>query len=182
MHHKWQSYDAWFLRYGVRRTCFVILGHFLLFYPTNNLQNQNFQKNEKNLRRHYHFTHVWFLRTGLWWTEFFAILDNFLLFYPTNNLENPIFEIMKKTTGDIIILQMCTTNDNHMIYGSWDMECDRQNFLSFWTIFCPFTSLTTPSIKSLKKWKNAWKYHFTKVYQKAWSYATMFLRYSTWRM
>ena len=42
--------------------------------------------------------------------------------------------------------------------GSWDMECDRQNFLSFWTIFCPFTSLTTPSIKILKKWKNAWKY------------------------
>ena len=38
------------------------------------------------------------------------------------------------------------------------MECDRQNFLSFWTIFCPFTSLTTPSIKILKKWKNAWKY------------------------
>ena len=25
---------------------------------------------------------------------------------------------MKKTTRDIIILYMCTINDNHMIYGS----------------------------------------------------------------
>ena len=30
----------------------------------------------------------------------------------------------------------------------------RQNFLSFWTIFCPFTpSLTNQKIKILKKWK-----------------------------
>ena len=33
---KSQSYDVWFLRYGLRQTCFVILGHFLPFYPTNN--------------------------------------------------------------------------------------------------------------------------------------------------
>ena len=45
----------------------------------------------------------------------------------------------KKTYGDIIILHKCTINDNHMMYGSWDMECDRHNFFSFWTIFCPFT-------------------------------------------
>ena len=25
-----------------------------------------------------------------------------------------------------------------LMYGSWDIECNRQNFLSFWTIFCPF--------------------------------------------
>ena len=28
------------------------------------------------------------------------------------------FEKMKKTHGDIIILYMCTINENHMIYGS----------------------------------------------------------------
>ena len=60
---------------------------------------------------------------------------------------------MKNMLGDIIILHMCTINDNHMIYGSRDMEHDRQNFLSFWTIFCPFTPLTTQKIKILKKWK-----------------------------
>ena len=40
-----------------------------------------------------------------------------------------------------------------MMYGSWDMKRDRQNFLSFWTICCPFTSLTTQKIKILKNWK-----------------------------
>ena len=60
---------------------------------------------------------------------------------------------MKKTVGDIIILHLCTTNDNDMMYGFWDMECDRYNFLSFWTIFCPFTPLTIRKIKILNKWK-----------------------------
>ena len=30
----------------------------------------------------------------------------------------------KKTPGDIIILQMCTKNYDHMMYGSWDMVQD----------------------------------------------------------
>ena len=34
MHHNWQSYDVWFLRYGARRTkFFFFLGNFLTFYP-----------------------------------------------------------------------------------------------------------------------------------------------------
>ena len=48
---------------------------------------------------------------------------------------------------------MRTINDNHRMYGSWDMEHDRHNFLSFWTIFCPFTPLKAQKIKILKKWK-----------------------------
>ena len=52
---------------------------------------------------------------------------------------------MKKTPGNII-LQQCTINDNHMMYGSWDK-------MSFWAIFCCFTPLTTQEIKILKKWK-----------------------------
>ena len=38
----------------------------------------------------------------------------------------------------------------------WDMKHDRQNFLSFWAIFCTFTPLTTQKIKILKIWKKAW--------------------------
>ena len=45
VYHKWQSYDVWFLRYEAWQTdFFVILGHFLPFYPTNNPKNQNFEK------------------------------------------------------------------------------------------------------------------------------------------
>ena len=61
---------------------------------------------------------------------------------------------MKIFAADIIILQMCTKNHNHMMYGSWDMDCHRQKFLSLWTIFCPFTPLWTQQIKILKKWKH----------------------------
>ena len=60
---------------------------------------------------------------------------------------------MKKSAGDIIILHMCTKNQNHMKYGSWDLEWDRQNFLSFKFIFCPFTPLPPWRIKIKKKKK-----------------------------
>ena len=72
---------------------------------------------------------------------------------PPSNSRNQSSENMKKKLGDIITLHMCTINDNHMMYGSWDMECGRHNFLSFWTIFCPYTPLTTPKIKIFNKWK-----------------------------
>ena len=45
---------------------------------------------------------------------------------------------MEKTFGDTIILDMCILNDNHVIYGSWDMEQDQHNFLSFLTVFAFF--------------------------------------------
>ena len=83
----------------------------------------------------------------------FVILDHFLPFYPPNNPKNQNFEKVKKTPGDMIILQKCNINDNHMMYGSWDMKHNRQNFLSFWSIFCPLTPLTAQKIKIFKKRK-----------------------------
>ena len=86
---------------------------------------------------------------------------------------------MKKSAGDIIILHMCTKNQNHMKYGSWDLEWDRQNFLSFMLIFCPFTPITTSiiKIKKKKKEKKSGCYHFIQVHHKWKSYDAWFLRY-----
>ena len=131
---------------------------------------------------------VWFLRYQARQTEFFVISDYFLPFYPINNPENQNFEKMKKTPGGIIILNMSTINENHIMYDSWDMEHDRQNFFAFWTIFCPFTPpssppspLTTQKPRESKFWKNeknTWRYHhFTQVYHKWQSYDIWFLRY-----
>ena len=36
---------------------------------------------------------------------------------------------MKKTPGDTVILHLCATNKDHMMYGSWDMEQGRLKFL-----------------------------------------------------
>ena len=102
-------------------------------------------------------TVIWCMVPEIWsaMERIFCQFGPFLCpFTPSpNNLKNQNVGKMKKRTGAIIILQMCTTND---IDGSWGMECDRQNSLSFWTIFCTFTPppLTTCKIKILKKWKN----------------------------
>ena len=42
--------------------------------------------------------------------SFFVILGHFLHFDPPNNPKNQNFEKIKKS-GDIIILQLCTTNE-----------------------------------------------------------------------
>ena len=74
---------------------------------------------------------------------------------------------MKNPPKDIIILHMCTINDNHLKYGSLDMEHDKQNFLPIWTVFCPFTSLTKNVKKKKKNEKNPWRYyHFKHVQHK----------------
>ena len=148
MYHKWQSYDIWFLRYEAWWTeFFVILDCFLPFYPLTTQKIKIF-KQWKNTWRYYHFTHayhkwqsndVWFLKYWAWQTDFFVILDRFLPFCPPNNPKYQSFEKFFKKPGDIIILHMCTINYNHMMHGSWNIERDRQNFLTFWTIFCPFT-------------------------------------------
>ena len=82
-----------------------------------------------------------------------SFLSLFFSFDPPNNQTNQTFEKMKRIPGDSFILHLSTTNDNHMMYGSWDMEHNRQNFLLFWAIVCAFIPLTTVTIKILKKWK-----------------------------
>ena len=89
-------------------------------------------------------------------TEIFCHFGPILPFQPPDNQEHQNFEI-KKTPGDIIILHICTINGNHMVYDSWDIEHNRQNFLSFWLIFCPFTTLWTQKIKIFKKLKKKTK-------------------------
>ena len=88
----------------------------------------------------------------------FCHFEPFLLFYPTNNPKNQNFEKLKKMPWDIITLQKCAKNHNHMLYCSSDMACDRCNcYFSFWASFCPFTPRTTQKIKNLQKWKKCLK-------------------------
>ena len=85
--------------------------------------------------------------------NFLSFLTIFCTFTPLKTQKIKSLNKLKKTPGDIIILHRCSINENHMMYGSWDMEHDRQNFLSFWTLFCPFTPVTTRKIIIFKKWK-----------------------------
>ena len=141
--------------------------NFLLFFalfPLLITQKLKFWKTEKETSRYYHFTHayhkwksydVWFLRYEAWLTESFVIVDHFLPFYPPTN---PKIKILKNWRKGLQILSFytCTMYDNHRMYGYWDIKHDKQDFLSFWTIFCPpCPPLTTQKIKILKKWKTS---------------------------
>ena len=122
--------------------------------------------------------------------QFFVILGYVLPFYPpNNNPENQNFEKIKRNAwmpGDVFILHMCTKNYDHMMYGSWDIKRDRQKFLSFWVIFCPFNPLTAWKLLFKKKRKRKRKTPGDIIilhkYLKSWSYAILFLRCGTWRM
>ena len=137
----------------------VILGHLFLFCP-NKTPKLKFWKMKKIAgdiiilhmctKNHNHMMY------GSWDTEwdrqnFLSFWAIFCPFSPLTTWKIKILKL-KKTPGDIIILHICTINDNHMMYGSWDMEHNRQNFLSFWTIFCPFTPTWTQKIHILEKW------------------------------
>ena len=101
-------------------------------------------------------SYVWFRRYNAQRTEFFCHFGSFLPFDLPNNLKHQNFEKIKtkkKTPGDVITLHLCTTNDDHMMYGYWDMKSTRQNFLTFRASFCPFTPLTAWKMKISKKWK-----------------------------
>ena len=107
-----------------RHNCLSFSGIFCSFTTLTTQKIKILKKWKKTTLRYHHFTQVyhkwqsydvWFLRYELQQTKCFVILDHFLPFYHPNNQENQNFEKMKKPSGDIIILNKCTINDNHMI-------------------------------------------------------------------
>ena len=112
---------------------------------------------------------IWFPKYKVQQTEIFAILGNFFCpFSPLTSWKNKILPLRKNTWryyNFTHVYQKCT---NHMMYGSWDIECNRQNFLSFWTILCPFTKKNQNFEKNKK---DVWiYYYFTQVWHKWQSY------------
>ena len=159
----------WFLKYKVTQSeIFVILSHFCLFCPLTT-QKIKILKLKKYLKISFYtfvpqLTIIWCMVPAIWSAtdRIFCHSAPFLPFYPSTDQENQNFENLKKTKNKkkqkkppegIIILQMCTINDSHMMYGSWDTEHNRHNFLPFWTIFYPFTPLAILKIKTMQNWK-----------------------------
>ena len=85
----------------------------------------------------------------------FCHCEPFFVFLPPYAPENQNFEKMKKAREDIIILQRFTINDNHMIYGFSDVECNRQNLFVILDCFLPFYPPYNPKIQNFEKLKNS---------------------------
>ena len=97
LHHKWQSYDAWFLRYGAWQIDFWLFWTVFCPFTSQWTQKINILKKWKQTWRYYYFKNVyqkwqsydaWFLRYGVQQTIFSVILDCFWLFYPPNSPKN----------------------------------------------------------------------------------------------
>ena len=135
----------------------VILGHFLPFEPCNNPKKIRFWKNKKLLEILSFWTIVWCMVPEIWSTtdRIFLILDHFLP--PPLPWQPKELKFWKNEKfWDIIILQKCTINDNHMIYIYIFLyfHIIIIFFLSSWAIFCPFTPpfpLNSPKIQNLRK-------------------------------
>ena len=71
-------------------------------------------------------------------------------------------------------------------YDVWFLRYEMQQteLLVILDHFLPFYPPNNPKNQNFGKLKKkAWRYHqFTHMYQKSWSYATLFLRYNAWRM
>ena len=125
----------------------ISLCHLLMNFEKH--KKSDFWKNEKKIYwRSHHFTHLYqksqshevqFLRYGM--------RHIFLSFW--------------------IILQLHITNDDHMMYGSWDIKQHRHDFLSIWAIFCLFTPSNNPENQNFEKMKKTpGDNHFTHEYHK----------------
>ena len=95
------------------------------------------------------------------WSETYRIFLSFwAIFCPSTllppipspyNPENQNFKKPNEVSGDVIILQKCTINADHIMYGSWDIRHSGQSFLSFRVIFCLLTNLTTQKNQNFEK-------------------------------
>ena len=137
VYHKWQLYDVWFMIYRVQWTEFsVILDHFCLFTPLKPWKIKILKKWNKILEISSFYTYVpKIMIISYIVPEIWCMMDVILIFYfglffillHLNNLKNQNFTKMKKRPGDIIMLHMCTKNNDHMMYmmyGSWNMVCN----------------------------------------------------------
>ena len=166
VYHKWQSCDIWFVRYGAQQTEFFAFWTIFCSFtcPPNNPKKLKFGKNEKrSLKILLFYTCVPKMRI-IWCMilEIWSLTDWFLSFWTIfcPFTPSPLLQTTQKLNKknekrmprDIILLQMCTINKDHMMYVFWDIKCNGQNFLSFWTIFCPLSPyLKNQNLEKMKK-------------------------------
>ena len=144
MQQKTWSNDVCLLRYGTWHNFLSFQVIYCSFTPLLTWKIKIW-KNVKNTLRYYPFTYVhhksrsynvWFLIYKVERTKFFVILDHFVC--PLTLLTTQKTKILKKIKKYLEILSFytCVPQMTIKMHGVWYIiKHDRQNFLSFWTIF-----------------------------------------------
>ena len=83
----------------------------------------------------------------------FCYFGPFFVLLPSKEPKKSKFwkNVKKKKPGDIIILHKCVINDSHMMYGSWDMKHDGQNFFVILDHFLPCYFPNNPKSQNFEK-------------------------------
>ena len=139
-----------FLRYRAKHTEIGNLRSFFALWPPKKNPKTKFWKMEK-FARDIIILHMCTKNHNIWCTvpeiqsetEFFVIMGHILPFYqPPTSLMILKIKVLKekkkwKKCPQILSFYtyMCTISEYHMIYGSRNIRCNRQKFLSFWAIF-----------------------------------------------
>ena len=137
---------------------FCHLGTFFDLLPYYWPWKLKFWKNVEKTWRYYplhmctinedHIMYVsWDIKAQL--TQFFVISSHFCSLILLTTRKIKVLKKIEKARGDILILRLCTTSDNHMMYGFWPMERGRQIFLSlsllYWNYILHFSDPDNPS-------------------------------------
>ena len=159
-YHYWNLHDMIYSSWDTAKQ--MEIGNFSSFFPLHppkNPKTQHFEKWKNLLELSFYtcapkITMIWFTVPEICseTDKNFVILDHFLPFNHSPQWSQ-ISKYWKKWKRCLEILSfythMCTINEDHMIYGSWNITCDRQKFSTFWAISCPLSPLTTWKIKIL---------------------------------
>ena len=98
-------------------------------------------------------TIIWYLVPEIWSASDRIFLSFSAMFCPFTSYQPEKWKLqkMKKAPRDIIILQKCAKNHDHMLYCSWDMVRDRCScYFSFWA-FYPLNSPKNETFMKMKK-------------------------------
>ena len=103
-------------------------------------------------------TQIWSGHTDI--IFFFSFQTIFCSFAPLLIPKINIWKKYKKTPGDIILLYMCTINQDHMhpwymMYGSWEIKFNRQVYFAILGNFLSFFSPNSPKTENFKKRKKS---------------------------
>ena len=161
--HNHMRYSSWDTEWHKMFCHFGLFFTFLTPSPPNNPEHQNFEKMKKasgdviilNLCNKKH-DHIMYAYSDMECNRhnFSSFQAIFCSFATLLTLKVKIWKKCKKSPGDIILLHMCTTNQDHMMYSSWDMKCNKQNFFVILGNLLPFyppNSMKNENIKNEKK-------------------------------
>ena len=129
--HNHMRYSSWDKEWD-RIICHFGPFFALLHSLPNNPENQNFQKMKKasgdviilNLcnKKHDHMMYAYSDMECLLGHNFLLFQAIYCFFAPLMTPKIKIWKKCKKAPGHIILLQMCTINQDHIMYSSWDMK------------------------------------------------------------